>query len=77
MVLPAHKHYNAFPGCLKHIKESFENIYERLRKLDDRGSEVMLTIIDHIPEPVSPTLSPFKMGEQILNQMHTRKLACE
>lgn len=65
------------PGCLKHIKEPFENICERLRKLDDRGSEVTLTIIDQIPEPVSPTLTPYKMGEQILNQMHTRKLACE
>ena len=31
-------------GCLKQSKEPFENICERLRKLDGRGSEVTLTI---------------------------------
>lgn len=65
------------PGCLKHIKEPFENICERLRKLDDRGSEVTLTIIDQIPEPVNTTLTPYVMETRVISQMHTRKLACE
>lgn len=45
------------PGCMKHSKEPFENICERIRKLDGRGSEILLTIEEHyLPDKKHPTL---------------------
>ena len=32
------------PGCLKHPKTAFDNLYDRIRKNIERGSEVTLTI---------------------------------
>ena len=32
------------PGCLKHPKTAFDNLYDRIRKSAERGHEVILTI---------------------------------
>ena len=32
------------PGCLKHSKTAFDNLYDRIRKNIERGNEVTLTI---------------------------------
>ena len=32
------------PGCLKHPKTAFDNLYDRIRKNIERGNEVTLTI---------------------------------
>ena len=32
------------PGCLKHSKTAFDNLYDRIRKNLKRGNEVILTI---------------------------------
>ena len=37
------------PGCLKHPKTAFDNLFDRIRKNIERGSEVTLTIINRIP----------------------------
>lgn len=34
------------PGCLKHPKTTFDNLYERIRKNFERGNEIVLTIKD-------------------------------
>lgn len=62
------------PGCLKHPKEAFDTIYDRIRKNVERGNEVTLIIEERYPKPVSKELSPFEMGTQILAQMGGRKL---
>lgn len=33
------------PGCLKNTREPYENLSERLRKLDKRNTDVTLTIV--------------------------------
>lgn len=62
------------PGCMKHPKEAFDTIYDRIRKNVERGNEVTLIIEEHYPQPASKELSPFEMGTQILAQMGGRKL---
>ena len=37
------------PGCLKHPKTAFANLFDRIRKNIERGKEVTLTIINRIP----------------------------
>ena len=32
------------PGCLKHPKTAFDNLYDRIRKNIERGNKVTLTI---------------------------------
>ena len=32
------------PGCLKHSKTAFDNLYDRIRKNLKRGNDIMLTI---------------------------------
>ena len=34
------------PGCLKHTREPYENLSERIRKISGRGNEITLTIKD-------------------------------
>lgn len=34
-----------FPGCLKHTREPYENLSERIRKVSGRGNEITLTIV--------------------------------
>lgn len=54
------------PGCLSHPKEPFENLCERLRKLDGRGAEITLTIEDCFPEPSKlnlPDLGRYALGQ--------------
>lgn len=41
------------PGCLTHTKEPYENICERLRKLDSRGSSVTITIVEDYPKQIN------------------------
>lgn len=67
------------PGCLSHPKAPFENLCERMRKLNGRGSEITLTIEEHYPAPVvkDPPMTVFEMGTRVLSQMHTRHLCCE
>lgn len=62
------------PGCLKHPKEAFDTIYDRIRKNVERGNDVTLIIEEHYPKTASKELSPFEMGTQILAQMGGRKL---
>lgn len=65
------------PGCLKHPKEAFDTIYDRIRKNVERGNEVTLIIEERYPKPASKELSPYEMGTQILAQMGGRKLNLE
>lgn len=54
------------PGCLSHPKEPFENLCERLRKLDGRGAEITLTIEDCFPDPNKlnlPDLGRYALGQ--------------
>ena len=32
------------PGCLKHSRFTFDNLYDRIRKNLKRGNDIMLTI---------------------------------
>ena len=59
------------PGCLIHPKEPFENLCERLRKLDGRGSEVTLVIEEQYPAPTPrlDDLTPYQLGTMVLDQM--------
>ena len=41
------------PGCLKHPKEAFDTIYDRIRKNVERGNEVTLIIEERYPKPAS------------------------
>lgn len=56
------------PGCLKHPKAAFENIYDRIRKSIERGHDLTLTIVEDYPKPPSHDLTPYQMGCQILQQ---------
>lgn len=56
------------PGCLKHPKAAFENIYDRIRKSIERGHDLTLTIAEDYPKPPSHDLTPYQMGCQILQQ---------
>lgn len=47
------------PGCLKHPKETFDTIYDRIRKNVERGNEVTLIIEERYRKPASKELSPF------------------
>lgn len=59
------------PGCLSHPKEPFENICERLRKLDGRGAEITLTIEDCFPDPNKLNLPD--LGRYALGQMDGKR----
>lgn len=59
------------PGCLSHPKAPFENLCERLRKLNDRGAEITLTIEDCFPDPT--TLSLPDLGRYALGQMDGKR----
>lgn len=56
------------PGCLKHPKATFENIYDRIRKSIERGHNLTFTIVEDYPKPPSHDLTPYQMGCQILSQ---------
>lgn len=54
------------PGCLTHPKEPFENLCERLRKLDGRGAGITLIIEDCFPDPGKlnlPDLGRYALGQ--------------
>ena len=55
------------PGCLKHSKEAFDTVYDRIRKSSERGHEITLTIEENYPI-VKRTLTNYEMGTQILKQ---------
>lgn len=61
-------------GCLKHPKEAFTNIYDRIRKSVERGHDLTLTIEEDYPiarkEPTN-----FEIGTMILAQMGGRDIA--
>lgn len=57
------------PGCLKHPKEAFNTIYDRLRKSSERGHEITLVIEEHYPKPHNRELTNYELGTQILNQL--------
>lgn len=59
------------PGCLSHPKEPFENLCERLRKLDGRGAEITLTIEDCFPDPNKLNLPD--LGRYALGQMDGKR----
>ena len=37
------------PGCLKHPKQAFDNLYQRIRKNVERGNEIFVTITEDKP----------------------------
>lgn len=57
------------PGCLKHPKEAFNTIYDRLRKSAERGHEITLVIEEHYPKPHNRELTNYELGTRILNQL--------
>lgn len=64
------------PGCLKHPKEAFTTIYDRIRKSAERGHDLTLIIEEHYPI-ARRELTNFELGQQILQQMGGRKTAIE
>ena len=64
------------PGCLKHSREVFTFIYDRIRKAAERGHDLTLTIEEDYPiAPKEP--SNFEMGTMILAQMGGRDIAAK
>ena len=64
------------PGCLKHSKETFTTIYERIRKSAERGHDLTLTIEEDYPiAPKEPT--NFEIGSMILAQMGGKDIAAK
>lgn len=68
---------NICPGCLKLSKAPFEMICERMRKLDGRGCEITVTIINNFQVPPFDLLTPYEIGTRIIKQMGGRKVCCE
>lgn len=62
------------PGCLSHPKDTFDVIYQRIRKSCERGHTITLYIIDDHPKSYGPDFSPYEMGRLALATMGGRPL---
>lgn len=55
------------PGCLKHSKEAFDTVYDRIRKSSERGHEITLTIEENYPI-VKRTLTNYELGQLLVGE---------
>lgn len=59
------------PGCLKHPKEAFANVYDRIRKSAERGHELLLEIVEAYPPEKKVPRTLYEKCEDWLQRVST------